>query len=315
MPGVSGDRHSTAAAATKGRAGARLRPLPCAALHGRRAHLPAGRQPPRLQPLPDARPRRDTGRRRVTCRCSTVRAAWAAPSISSAASRPRRSSSRAASAAVFDGDLGSMGQWNASTPTAARARRATTRRSAARWSTKITSTVERLRAGDPGALRLGYHGQFPLRERRQSRPLRLPTTGASMPRSASRPTPPTSTASTYTKQEARKAGPAAASTARSCRATSLGQQSPLLDWPQWDTSTLSWLSKTQARRRLLHQDERLLQHLRQHRLLLHQLLLHERSRSDSPYCDHSVGGFVEMGTDLIPMNTLKGAIHYRQDIH
>ena len=29
----------------------------------------------------------------------------------------------------------------------------------------------------------------------------------------------------------------------------------------------------------------------------------------------SYGGFVEMGTDLIPMNTLKGAIHYRQRRH
>jgi len=36
---------------------------------------------------------------------------------------------------------------------------------------------------------------------------------------------------------------------------------------------------------------------------------------DSPYDDHSIGGFVEMGTDLIAMNTLKGAIHYRKDVH
>lgn len=36
---------------------------------------------------------------------------------------------------------------------------------------------------------------------------------------------------------------------------------------------------------------------------------------DSPYDDHSIGGFVEMGTDLIPMNTLKGAIHLPQGRH
>ena len=36
---------------------------------------------------------------------------------------------------------------------------------------------------------------------------------------------------------------------------------------------------------------------------------------DSVYDDHSIGGFVEMGTELIPMNTLKGVIHYRQDVH
>ncbi|MFA7305506.1 MAG: TonB-dependent receptor [Hyphomicrobium sp.] len=36
---------------------------------------------------------------------------------------------------------------------------------------------------------------------------------------------------------------------------------------------------------------------------------------DSPYDDYNYGGFVEMGTDLIPMNTLKGAIHFRHDAH
>lgn len=36
---------------------------------------------------------------------------------------------------------------------------------------------------------------------------------------------------------------------------------------------------------------------------------------DSPYDDNNFGGFVEVGTNLFPMNTLKGVIHYRQDEH
>ena len=47
---------------------ARLQPLPGAALHGRRPHLPAGRQPPRHQPLPDAGPRRGAGRKGLRVR-------------------------------------------------------------------------------------------------------------------------------------------------------------------------------------------------------------------------------------------------------
>ncbi len=36
---------------------------------------------------------------------------------------------------------------------------------------------------------------------------------------------------------------------------------------------------------------------------------------DSKYDDHAVGGSIEGGTELIPMNTLKAAIHYRRDVH
>lgn len=40
------------------------------------------------------------------------------------------------------------------------------------------------------------------------------------------------------------------------------------------------------------------------------------SRSfDSYYNETGYGGSVEMGTELIPMNTLKGAIHWRRDMH
>ncbi len=36
---------------------------------------------------------------------------------------------------------------------------------------------------------------------------------------------------------------------------------------------------------------------------------------DSWYNDYAYGGMLELGTNLIPMNTLKGAIHYRYDNH
>jgi iron complex outermembrane recepter protein len=36
---------------------------------------------------------------------------------------------------------------------------------------------------------------------------------------------------------------------------------------------------------------------------------------NSDYEDFAYGGFVEMGTELIPMNTLKATIHYRRDDH
>ena len=62
----------------------------------------------------------------------------------------------------------------------------------------------------------------------------------------------------------------------------------------------------QARRRLVHQDQRLLQHLRAAISSSTATVPTRRSFADSPYDDHSVGGFVEMGTDLIPMNTLEG---------
>ena len=37
--------------------------------------------------------------------------------------------------------------------------------------------------------------------------------------------------------------------------------------------------------------------------------------ADSPYDDNSASGFVEMGTDLIPMNTLKGLLLRRRGQH
>ena len=50
--------------------------------------------------------------RRATCRCSTARAAWAAPSTSSRRKPTKEVELEGRVGAVFDGDLGSMGQWS-----------------------------------------------------------------------------------------------------------------------------------------------------------------------------------------------------------
>ncbi len=85
-------------------------------------------------------------------------------------------------------------------------------------------------------------------------------------------------------------------------------------WPQWDLSSLSWLSKTQLG------DASYIKTNAYYNTYENTVSFFNRpdytqQPSDSPYDDHSEGGFVEMGTNLIPMNTLKGAIHYMKDVH
>ena len=264
---------------------ARLRPLPRAALHGRRAHLPAGRQPPRLQPLPDAGPRRDPG----------------AEGLRLGAQRPGRHGRRHQPRQP-QADQGG------------RARRARRRR--VRRRPRLHGPVEQLRLrrhAPEGLLRAGQRHDRrpgPLRPvratSRQSRASALPahsasvtptrtaatattrtsTTGASTPRSASRRTPPTSTASTTPSRRATRAR-RCTSTGRSCRVSSSSNNERLLGLADWDISTLSWLSKTQARRCLLHKDERVLQHLRQQSLLPSTTGATRRSLIDSVYDDYS----------------------------
>jgi iron complex outermembrane receptor protein len=85
-------------------------------------------------------------------------------------------------------------------------------------------------------------------------------------------------------------------------------------WPAWDTSSLSFLSKTKLG------DASYIKSNAYYNTFENTVSFFTNSTYtnqpvDSPYDDNSVGGFVEMGTDLIPMNTLKGAIHYRRDVH
>lgn len=85
-------------------------------------------------------------------------------------------------------------------------------------------------------------------------------------------------------------------------------------WDDWSTSTASWLSKTKLG------DASYIKTNAYWNTFGSDLFFHDNRNYttrilDSIYDDHSVGGFVEMGTELIPMNTLKGVIHYRQDVH
>ncbi len=86
------------------------------------------------------------------------------------------------------------------------------------------------------------------------------------------------------------------------------------DWPQWDTSSLSWLSKTKLGDASYIKTNAFYNTF-QNSISFYPNATYTNQSTDSPYDDYSYGGFVEMGTDLIPMNTLKGAIHFRRDFH
>ena len=86
------------------------------------------------------------------------------------------------------------------------------------------------------------------------------------------------------------------------------------DWPQWDISTLSWLSKTQLGNASYIKTNAYYNTF-ENIVDFYWDPTFAAKRVSSPYDDSSYGGFVELGTDLIPMNTLKGAIHWRRDAH
>ncbi len=85
-------------------------------------------------------------------------------------------------------------------------------------------------------------------------------------------------------------------------------------WPEWNTSSLSWLSKTKIGDASYFKSN-VYYNTFDNTISFFPNATYTNQTSDSPYQDYSYGGFVEMGTDLIPMNTLKGSIHYRKDAH
>jgi len=87
------------------------------------------------------------------------------------------------------------------------------------------------------------------------------------------------------------------------------------DWPQWDTSTASWLSKTQIGDKSYVKTNAYYNTFESKLRFFNSVTYDTLLNADSPYEDSSYGGFVEAGTQLIPMNTLKAAIHYRHDSH
>ena len=85
-------------------------------------------------------------------------------------------------------------------------------------------------------------------------------------------------------------------------------------WPNWDTSSLSWLSKTKLGDASYIKTNAYYATF-ENTVSFFDQPSYAKQVDDSSYADHNVGGFVELGTDLIPMNTLKGVIHYRLDTH
>ncbi|WP_244396205.1 TonB-dependent receptor plug domain-containing protein [Afipia carboxidovorans] len=89
-------------------------------------------------------------------------------------------------------------------------------------------------------------------------------------------------------------------------------------WPVWNIQNLSFLSHTQVG------DASYLKTKLYYNTFDNVLSAYDNisyttqsadGRFDSYYKDNAKGGSVEVGTRLIPMNTLKGAFHYREDTH
>jgi len=96
--------------------------------------------------------------------------------------------------------------------------------------------------------------------------------------------------------------------------TNTGNNPRYWSWPAWDTSSLSFLSKTKLGEASYIKSNAYFNTF-ENTLTFYTNPTSTGTHVNSPYFDNSVGGFIEMGTELIPMNTLKGAIHYRRDIH
>jgi iron complex outermembrane recepter protein len=94
----------------------------------------------------------------------------------------------------------------------------------------------------------------------------------------------------------------------------LGNNRRFWDWPIWDVSTLSELSKTQLGEASYIKTNAYYNRF-DNTTTFFRTPAYTTKLQDSPYHDASYGGFVEAGTNLIPMNTLKGVVHYRLDAH
>lgn len=89
-------------------------------------------------------------------------------------------------------------------------------------------------------------------------------------------------------------------------------------WPYWDIQNTYFLSKTQlgeasyVKTKLYYNSFKNLLRSFDNATLTTQTL---GKAFNSYYEDYAYGGSAEFGTDLIPMNTLKAALHYRRDDH
>ncbi|MGD9536215.1 MAG: TonB-dependent receptor plug domain-containing protein [Alphaproteobacteria bacterium] len=89
-------------------------------------------------------------------------------------------------------------------------------------------------------------------------------------------------------------------------------------WPWWNIETLSFLSSTQLGE-ASYVKTKLYYNTFDNALDAFDNITYitqsNNGRFRSIYDDHAYGGSLELGTELIPMNTLKTAFHYREDVH
>lgn len=117
----------------------------------------------------------------------------------------------------------------------------------------------------------------------------------------------------YTKQQGEKSAP--------LHVDAGGQRVPTQrnwTWPSWDIDSLSFLSKTQLGTESYAKTNAYYNTFYNKLRSFDDATYTQQTLGfafDSTYDDEAYGGSLEFGTNLIPMNTLKVAAHYRRDIH
>lgn len=86
------------------------------------------------------------------------------------------------------------------------------------------------------------------------------------------------------------------------------------DWPTWDTSSLYWLSHTQLGDKTYIKTKAYYNTF-ENTLSAYTNVSLNTTNFISYYDDKAKGGSVELGTDYLPQQTLKVALHYRRDEH
>src|SRR5262249_18311332 len=90
-------------------------------------------------------------------------------------------------------------------------------------------------------------------------------------------------------------------------------------WPYWNLDSVSWLSKTNLGSASYIKTNAYYNTFQNLLSSYNNRTYTSQPRNpqdfDSYYDDFAYGGFIVVGTKLIPMNTLKGAIHFRHDNH
>ncbi|MTD94122.1 TonB-dependent receptor plug domain-containing protein [Hyphomicrobium sp. xq] len=224
---------------------------------------------------------------------------------------------------VFDGDLGSMGQWSMYGYTGTRQKGYYAQVSGTLVDQDHFDMSNSFTPAGPGTLGYanGIAQGFPYedggnRDRSDFRDWRINTKVGITPNASDE------YSINYTKQAGEKNSPLHVNrqivqgyfNPTFSAANNNGNNVRYWTWPAWDTSSLSFLSKTKLG------DASYIKTNAYYNTFENTVSFfinpsYTNQPVDSPYEDSSVGGFIEMGTDLIPMNTLKGAIHFRKDTH